>query len=355
LAGSSREARSDKIYWSTDVSYNPRPREGQKNLTWADAKEDVEAESLLRYLINAKGDDNPMLSFRPSAWTKLTIRRSGDFTGKLSDLTLKVNYVYYSVNDDILSTVVVKVADDAQPLIGCDVEDVNGRSDGQGSFIRTFDHKKRRRVTLRAPTQYGRRAFVGWRIGEPEEGEDGPVPLEHSSKLKLEPVLTLNVKDIRDHLIEPVYEATEFVPVDDKDEPWPPCPTGWGFEDWILVNRSPAKDPIVFDKLDYLPWRGGAGYKPAVNEPLGNNQIKLSFERISLMTGESTKISVSPNPEVQGSAGDQIMFMWKEGYGVFFDGNGALSGLKKWKNNGWVDAKSAFELDKENRTLNFLG
>jgi hypothetical protein len=178
-----------------------------------------------------------------------------------------VDYVYQRV-DDGLATVVVKVADGDQPFIRLDASDVNGRRDGQGSFVRTFANKKQK-VQMSAPSQYGRRALLGWRVeSDPDIGRDGGGA-----------TLTLDLGKSPDYLVEVVYVPPDQKPVNDKDEEWPACPVGWGFDDWVLTNDS--KSPIRFNKLDCQPWHGG--YTPSVNEPQGNNNVRLSFERISLM------------------------------------------------------------------------
>lgn len=334
--------RNDKIHWDTDIAFNPKPGAGKEKMTFTNSEADAEEESLVRYLISDGKDDNknPVLSFRPSAWARLTLGRSGDYTGKLDNLTLKVQYVYHSVDTGKLATVVVKVNGDAQPYIRCDTLDENGRGDGLGGFVRTFNKKTRSIVKLRAPARYGRRAFKGWQI-------------TGDAELKTGQELALDLSKRLDYEVAPVYEPLEFSPVNDKNEEWPACPVGWSFDDWLFEYRNKDKKELTIYKLDCKPWRGGDGYQPAVNEPQGNNQIKLSFERLTLMPGESTKISVCTNPEVEGSGGDQIMFSWGGDYGVFFDGNGNLNGLRVWRDNGWADASGAFDLDKENRTLIF--
>jgi hypothetical protein len=340
--------QGSKTYWSTDVKFDPDPNEGDKKLTLEESQIDPEAESLISHLIGDKGGKkSPLLSFRPSGWTTLAVSRSGDYRGKVVKLTLDVHYVYQRV-DDSLATVVVKVGDGDQPFFRLDAADVNGRRDGQGSFVRTFANKKQK-VRVSAPSQYGRRPLLGWRVAsDPDVRRDGNAD---ETPLKPGATLTLDLGKSPDYLVEAVYAPLDQRPIDDKDEEWPPCPAGWGFDDWVLTNGSSS--PIRFSKLDCVPWRGGGAYTPAVNEPQGNNEVRLSFERISLMPGESTKISVCTNPEVEGSAGDQVMFSWEGDHAVFFDGAGKLSGLRRWRGEKWQDASAAFDLDRENRTVTF--
>jgi hypothetical protein len=331
---------SDKIAWRTDVKYNPKPKTNEEKLTWQESKLDPEAESLIRYLIGAddKGQSS-MLSFRPSAWTRLTVSRSGNYSGGIDNLTLNVNYVYYGVKRD-LSTVVVKVADDAKPLIHCDTLDLNKRGDSQGTFVRTFDKNLTDSVTLRAPARYGQRALLGWKNGD-----------KFVDPSKSDPSLTLELGKSPSFLVEAVFAPTQFVPVNDKDEQWPACPVGWSFDDWVFVNRSSKALTIDRIRLNGEP---AEGYTPAVNEPQGTNYVKLSFEKLALQPGESAKVSVCINPEARGALGtEHVGFMWQDGYGVYFDAGGQMNGLRKWKDNRATDVPEAFDLDRENRTIAF--
>jgi hypothetical protein len=334
---------SDKVAWRTDVKYNPRPKKGEEKLTWKESEVDPEAESLIRYLIGAedKGQSS-MLSFRPSAWTRLAVSRSGNYGGGIDHLTLKVHYVYYGV-DKKLSTMVVKVADEAKPFIGCDTFDLNQRRDGQGSFVRTFDKNTTGSVTLNAPSRYGQRAFQGWKVGDkPVDGLNG------------KPSLTLDLSKSPNFLVEAVYAPTEYVPINDKGEAWPACPVGWGFDDWVFVNRTDKA--LTVNRID-VPLPANQSYVPVVNEPQGSNYVKLSFERLNLMPGESTKLSVCINPDAQGiTSMNNVGFVWKakDDYVVFFDQTGRLNVL--WRgagDNRWVEAAGAFDLDRENRTVAF--
>jgi hypothetical protein len=177
------------------------------------------------------------------------------------------------------------------------------------------------------------------------------VYLVDPKKLKRTPSLVLDLKKQSSYTVEPYYSPQSYVPVDDKGEEWPPCPTGWGFEDWVLANAS--KSTVRIDKLDWMPWRGGKGYAPAVAEPQGNDFVKLSFERLVLAPGESSKISVCHNPLRELMEEYQYMFIWESGHAVFFGRGGQMKGLFKWVSNAWKDASADFDLDRENRTITF--
>jgi hypothetical protein len=342
-AQQTKATRSDKVFWSTDVSYNPFA--DVDKLTWTNAKADVETESLVRHLVGAD-DKSPWLSFRPSAWTNLTIIRSGDYGGKIEHLVLRVNHVYYAVNDDVLSTVVVKVADDALPVIRCNVTDLNGRADGQGTFVRTFDHTVRTKVTLTAPLQYGKLAFKGWSI---TEGTD-----ENPAKPEPARSLTLDVREVRDRLVEAVFEPTES----EAGEKWPACPEGWKFTDWLLVNSS--KVPITISRLAWEPLhKFPDGISPSVNEPQGSEHIKLAFDKVILTPGQSARVSVCVNPAAPENAEIGFGFNLENvHYAIFVNARfGTLSMTRKrtLDKGGWSGTGEMFDADMWNRVQTFKG
>jgi hypothetical protein len=342
---SGRSDVSDKIAWRTDVKYNPRPKPREEKLTWTESKLDPEAESLIRYLIGAddKGQSS-MLSFRPSTWTRLTVSRSGNYGGGIENLTLNIHYVYYGVKRE-LSTVVVKVADEARPFIRCDTLDLNQRGDGEGTFVRTFDKGVTASVTLNAPTQYGQRAFQEWRIGDKPAGGS-----------PADPSLTLDLSKSPNFLVEAVFAPTSYVPVNDKDEQWPACPVGWDFDDWVFVNHT--KKSLLIDRIDRGPL-GGGELAALVNEPQGTSLVKLSLEKLALNPGESAKLSVCVNP-IDAPGADAVGFGFKDSsgafdsYGVYFGKDGKRITTRRSKDyRRWTEAAVAFDLDLDNRTIVF--
>jgi hypothetical protein len=208
-------SRTD-IHWGSKVTYNPNPSDNKPKLTVTTTEPDPEEESLVRYLIGAPTTEkSPMMSFRPGAWTALAVKRSGADSAKIKNLTLKVHYVFQSVDDAVFTTVGVKVADDAQPYIRCTVPDANGRTDGVGSFLRTFK-KNKNRVTVTAPWRYGNRRFRGWHVGT-DPGEEGPL---RDEQLTLSQSVELNLQKIPYHVLGAVFAPVNFEPVNDKGEGW---------------------------------------------------------------------------------------------------------------------------------------
>ncbi|MET0621533.1 MAG: hypothetical protein ABW250_01000 [Pyrinomonadaceae bacterium] len=357
--------RDDKTYWGTDVTYRARTQAPQIT----HRKPDEVEKWLIKHLLGEKDtrDTSPLTSYRPSAWAGLTVTHSATpsrAAGKLKRLELSVTYASHNL-DDKLGTVFVRVSTDVQPLVSCSAVDVNGLADGQGTFLRTFDTTKTARVTVRAPEYYGQRKFLGWLIDEkPLSERVGRVNpgalwwlgemggyLVDPGKVHSSPSLELDLGKQSSYTVEPFYTPLSYTPIDDKGEEWPPCPAGWGFEDWVLTNGS--QSTVKIDKLDWLPWRGGKGYAPTVGEPQGNNYVKLSFERLVLAPGESSKISVCANPRVELVDDFQYMFISEGGHAVFFGRSGKISGVFKWVSGAWKDASAASDIDRENRTVTF--
>jgi hypothetical protein len=340
--------RNDKIHWISDIKYNANEEEKESNrIVIKEAELDQEEQSLVWQLISGNSPEkNPLVSFRPSAWTRLLITRSGEYEGKISDLTLKINFVAHALADR-LRTVVVLGSDKIEPLIRCTPADVNGRGDGYGSFVRSYDHLRNNSVTLRAPARYGQRSFVGWKKGR--EGVAG------GSETTL--VLNLNAKT--HYLLEPVYSALDFVPKNANNEKWPPCPVGWKFFDWLLVNSSKA--PFTISRLAWEPLHQTFpdGISPSVNEPQGSEHLQLSFDRLMLMPGESAKVSVCISPTARDDA--QIGLGWNVEnvhYAVFVNARfGDLSMTRKRTlgKGGWSGTGEMFNVDMGNRTLTFRG
>lgn len=322
---------------------------------------DPEQESLLRHLIKVpEGVKSPIMNFRPGAWAKLAVKRSGDEGIKIKSLTLKVRYVFQNIEDKALRAVALRVVGDAQPYIRCNTKDANGRSDGVGSFLRTFQ-KSKNQVTFLAPPRYGSRAFLGWRVGG-NAGEPGPVSEQELTKGQ---ALKLDLLKSPDYIVEPVFAPVTETPVNDKGEEWPARPAGWGFEDWMFVNGTRSEFTIeMIAALTSLNFVGRA----LVNEPQGSAGVKLSFERLKLLRGEATKLSVCLQPEAAPSTFGETGFWWRVGSNSYYVGFGQ-SGSPVHYQKGFApsveyvggrptvrsehDAAHLFDVDGGNRVLTF--
>jgi hypothetical protein len=341
--GAGTALRTD-FHWGTTLEYNPQ---GTGSFTVKPKEPDEDVKWLVNDLVSTSNQKkNPMTRFRPGAWTRLAINRSGSEVIKIKFLTLKIHCVFLPIDTKKYTTIAVKVADDAQPFIRCSAIDLNGRGDGAGSFVRTFSRGGS--VTLSAPAFYGSRAFLGWRKGAAVEQD---LPLDDKD-LSLDRSYTLSL-NVADYLVEAVYEPLTETSINKKGEEWPACPAGWKFEDWIFVNGTSTELTIrriwiIAERLDL-----GA----AVNEPLGGVKVKLSFERLKLLRGEATKLSVCLNPESTPDAASRIWFVFKSGsdddvvsnYEVCFNGEGRPVAFSK----GGGNASSSFDVDTENHVVTF--
>lgn len=328
------------IHWGTKVTYTPPTAEAKAILEVKPTEPDPEAESLVRLLIGEPRDNSsPMTSFRPGMWAKLVIKRSGDENIKIKRLDLKIDYVFLNINDKAYTTVAVRLRDDAQPYIRCDAADANGRADGIGSFLRTFE-KSKNQVTLRAPSRYGSRAFRGWLKGA---GAGGSAPVVEQNLIAGQ-ALQLDLRKSPDYIVEPVYAPVTETPVNDKGDEWPACPVGWVFEDWMFVNGTSSE--LTVSKIGL----GNNAIPAQVNEPQGGTSVKLSFERLKLLPGEVTKLSVCLNPE--GRMTDFSGFGFQAGgsnYYVSF----SLDGRPKVFNKDANQVFNLFDVETDDRVLTF--
>jgi hypothetical protein len=162
-------------------------------------------------------------------------------------------------------------------------------------------------------------------------------------------VLTLDLKK-NAYVLEPVYEALDFVPTNADNEPWPPCPVGWKFSDWLLVNSS--KVPITISWLSWLPLHPNFpdGITPSVNEPQGSEHIKLSFDKLMLTPGESAKLSVCTSPTAPDGAEIGFGFKLEDVLYVIFS-NAQFSSLGMTRKRtiggrgGWSGTGEMFDFD----------
>lgn len=100
-----------------------------------------------------------LLSYRPSPWARITIRcQETRFAYKIDKLVLKFFYVA-GLMDNNFTTVLVRMSRGVERMIYCDAYDLNNRSDGVGTFLRTF--RRGTEITLEAPDE----DFKGWQIG----------------------------------------------------------------------------------------------------------------------------------------------------------------------------------------------
>ena len=350
--------RDDKMYWGTDVIYTART----KKTELTHRKPDDLEKWLVKHLIGEKDtrDTSPLTSYRPSSWARITITHSATpdrAAGKLKHLELNVYYASHNLTEN-LGTVFVRVSTDVQPLISVSAADVNGLADGQGSFLRTFDKTETSQVTVRAPERFGQRKLIGWLVDDrplSERAEDinlRPISwvsgmdayMVDPKKLRRTPKLLLDFTEQSSYTVEPYYEPLTETPVNEQGEEWPACPAGWVFEDWMFVNGTSSELTISEILI-------GRNAIPAqVNEPQGGLRVKLSFERLKLLRGEATKLSVCLDPESKTIGFGEFRFQaGGEHYSVNFNPSGRPSSFKK----GGHILFRGFDVDTDNRVLTF--
>lgn len=139
-------------------------------------------------------------------------------------------------------------------------------------------------------------------------------------------------------------ERTRFVKRAIPSPKWPTCPVGRDFDDRILVNGTSSE-------LTISEIRIGNNVIPAqVNEPQGGSRVKLSFERLNLLPGEATKLSVCLNNEARQIEFTEFGFQTGgEQYYVTFDVNRLPTPFKKGGNFLF----KGFDVDTDNRVLTF--
>jgi len=95
-----------------------------------------------------------------------------------------------------------------------------------------------------------------------------------------------------------------------------------------------------------------------VNEPQGTDNVKISFDRLQLMPGETVRISVCTNPASPATQDPHIMFNWiyKDFYyAVIFSGHAQFSMFRKWESERWRQAETEYAVEKTNRLVTFRG
>jgi len=323
--------------WGANVKYDGKTQKIE------DMIPDPAAGSLLRYLI---GDENRSkegsLYFRPAAWSGLQIRLSTvpiGAKGALKKLTLTVHYVS-DATPDSLSTVLVRQFDDAN-LVRCSAEDLNGCSDGQGTFLRTFAKNATPKVTFRVPAQKAERNFIHWRriAGQNED-------------FVTQTSIELDLKKTSAYTLEPIYAKEKSKP--DSPTAWPKCTTGWESMDWIVANRT--KDTFKVKEVDAFPYTAPMAV-PVPETPHGSNIARFSIQQVEIPPGGQVRLSICINPQDPHYPGypAQLRSFWErsdgQGYTIYFNGKGGVHA--RLKDAEQRKAEDEITVDEANHTLTF--
>ena len=120
-------------------------------------------QSLLYSLLNGN-EDNMMLFTRRSVWSDIVMSKKVHSTGNanvvIDSLVLSLQYDFTRRPNEIRN-IDIATNNDLLPYITCSEVDRNGRSNGKGSFHRSFN-RSNGTVTFNAPENHGIYHFVNW-------------------------------------------------------------------------------------------------------------------------------------------------------------------------------------------------
>ena len=166
-SGISRFRKDGQIYW-----FDHRSKSTTSPHTWglrydAVSKESTNiqpsaaSESLLASILKNSG--NIMLFSRPAAWGDVTLSKkvhtSGGADVVIDSLVLRLQYDFTRRPNKLRNIDIT--TNEGLPYIACSVEDVNGRSNGNGVLNRSYAISNQT-VTFTAIEQYGSYHFANW-------------------------------------------------------------------------------------------------------------------------------------------------------------------------------------------------
>lgn len=167
--GISRFRKNGEIYWFNHISkstVNPH--------TWGIRYDAVSNETTtiepsyamqsLLYSLLGGNSNNMMLFSRPAAWSDIVMSKRITTTGNanivIDSLVLRLRYDFTRRPDGIRN-IDIATNNDLLPYITCSETDRNGRSNGKGSFHRSFNRSSGT-ITFTAKEKHGTYHFVNW-------------------------------------------------------------------------------------------------------------------------------------------------------------------------------------------------
>lgn len=167
--GISRFRKNGEIYWFNHISkstVNPH--------TWGIRYDAISNETTtiepsyamqsLLYSLLGGNSNNMMLFSRPAAWSDIVMSKRITTTGNanivIDSLVLRLQYDFTRRPDGIRN-IDIATNNDLLPYITCSETDRNGRSNGKGSFHRSFNRSSGT-VTFTAKEKHGTYHFVNW-------------------------------------------------------------------------------------------------------------------------------------------------------------------------------------------------
>ena len=168
--GISRFRKDGQLYW-----FDHRSQSTTSPHTWGVRYDAVSKQStmiqpsaatssLLASILKVNTSNNIMLFSRPSAWGNLTMSKkvhtSGGADIVVDSLVLRLQYDF-TRRPNNLRNIDITANEELLPYIACSTKDVNGRSNGSGTFYRSYNLSNQS-VSFSAIPQYGSYYFENW-------------------------------------------------------------------------------------------------------------------------------------------------------------------------------------------------
>lgn len=170
-SGISRFRKNGEVYWFNHISrqtQNPHPN------TWSIRYNPLTQQTTaigpsfatqsLLYSILGGNVNNVMLFSRPAAWSDIYLSKkvhtSGNADVVIDSLVLTLHYDY-TPRPDAIRNIDIATSDGLLPYITCSEADRNGRSNGKGTFHRSYTRSSGT-VTFTTMETHGNYHFVNW-------------------------------------------------------------------------------------------------------------------------------------------------------------------------------------------------
>lgn len=179
-SGMSNFRKDGEVYWFNHISKsNENPHPNAWRIRYNPTTQETTivgpsfaTESLLYTVLNMSGNatvNNVMLFSRPAAWSDIYVSKkvqtSGNADVVIDSLVLSLQYDFTDRTSNV-RYIDIATSDGLLPYITCSEADLNGRSNGKGTFHRSYATGNGT-VTFTAEEAYGNYHFVNWsdRVG----------------------------------------------------------------------------------------------------------------------------------------------------------------------------------------------
>lgn len=168
--GISRFRKNGEIYWFNHISNattNPHTwgiRYDVISHETTTIQPSYASQSLLYSLLGSTASNNIMLFSRPAAWSDIIMSKKVHTSGNadiiIDSLVLRLQYDF-TRRPNTIRNIDISTNEGLTPYIMCSETDRNGRSNGKGSFLRSYN-RSNNTVTFTATEKYGTYHFVNW-------------------------------------------------------------------------------------------------------------------------------------------------------------------------------------------------